>query len=116
LEHVAEAIVWPTDEELGDDIFVGAVDGTHIKTEEPMHAEFPKDKNAYSKKSHSAGRTYELVTSLSQSRIIWMNGPFPASTHDTTMFTVPGGLMREKLQGTGLQLIGDSGTLVLRSR
>jgi hypothetical protein len=104
----ATKIVWPTDEELGDDIFVGAVDGTHIKTEEPMHAEFPKDEKAYSKKNHSAGLTYELVTSLSQSRIIWMNGPFLASTHDTTMFTAPGGL-REKLQGTGLRLIGDSG-------
>jgi DDE superfamily endonuclease len=104
----ATKIVWPTDEELGDDIFVGAIDGTHIKTEEPMHPEFPKDPKAYSKKNHSAGLTYELVTSLSHSRIIWMNGPFPASTHDKAMFMAPGGL-REKLQGTGLRLIGDSG-------
>jgi DDE superfamily endonuclease len=101
-------IVWPSDEEIGDDIWVGVVDGTHVKTEEPNHPELPKDPQAFSYKNHAAGLSYELVTSLSESRIIWMNGPFPAGMNDIQIFSSPGGL-REKLAGTGLRLIADHG-------
>lgn len=104
----ATKIVWPTAEEIGDDIWIGSVDGTHMKTEEPNHPYFPKDTKAFSYKNHSAGVSYELVLSLKESRIIWMNGPFLASMHDSTIFSLPGGL-RDKLQGTGLRLIADYG-------
>jgi DDE superfamily endonuclease len=104
----ATKIVWPTAAEIGNNIFIGSVDGTHVETEEPNHPVFPKDKTAFSYKNHAAGLAYELVVSLFSSHIIWMNGPFPASIHDNKIFNSPGGL-REKLQGTGLRLIGDSG-------
>lgn len=104
----AEKIFWPTTEELGDSIWVGVVDGTHVKTQEPSHPEFPKDPQFFSHKNHSAGLSYEIVSSLSQSRIIWMNGPFPAGMNDIQIFSSPGGL-KEKLEGTGLRLIADNG-------
>ena len=101
-------IFWPTDEEIGDNIWLGVVDGTHIKTEEPNHPEFPKDPKAFLYKNHSAGLSYELVSSLSESRIIWMNGPFPAGMNDFQIFNSPGGL-REKLTEKRLRLIADHG-------
>jgi hypothetical protein len=104
----AQKIVWPTVEEIGDDVFVGTVDGTHIKTEEPNHPDLPKDTKAFSYKNKAAGLSYEIVVSLWESRIIWINGPFKASVHDKTIYSMPGGLY-EKLLGSGLRVIGDSG-------
>ena len=104
----ATKIKWPTAAEIGDNIWIGTVDGTHIRTQEPTHPELPKDKQAFSYKNHAAGLSYEIVVSLWESRIIWMNGPFPASTNDATIFAMPGGL-KEKLEGTGRRLIADRG-------
>jgi hypothetical protein len=104
----ATKITWPTDAELADNIWIGSVDGTHVKTVEPTHPDLPKDTEAFSYKNKAAGLSYEIVLSLFESRIIWINGPFPASYHDAAIFALPGGL-REKLQGTGRRLIGDSG-------
>jgi hypothetical protein len=100
--------VWPTAAEIGDNVWIGTVDGTHVKTIEPSHLDFPKDPKAFSYKNQAAGLSYEIALSLWESRIIWMNGPFLASVHDTTIFAMPGGL-KEKLQGTGLRLIADRG-------
>jgi DDE superfamily endonuclease len=104
----AKKIMWPTDDEIGNNIFIGSVDGTHVKTNEPSHPQFPKDPKAYSYKNKAAGLSYEIVVSISKSKIIWMNGPFLAAINDSTIFDTPGGL-REKLEGTGCRLIGDSG-------
>jgi DDE superfamily endonuclease len=104
----ATKIKWPTDAEIADNIWIGSVDGTHVKTVEPTHPMLPKDTKAFSYKNKAAGLSYEIVVSLWESRIIWINGPYPASYHDSTIFDVPGGL-RNKLQGTGKRLIGDKG-------
>jgi hypothetical protein len=104
----ATKIVWPTAAEIGDNIWIGSVDGTHVKTQEPNHPDLPKDPKAFSYKSQAAGMSYEIVVLLWESRIIWINGPYLASTHDTTIFAKPGGL-KEKLQGSGLRLIADRG-------
>ena len=104
----ATKIVWPTAAEIGDNIWIGTVDGTHVKTQEPNHPELPKDPKAFSYKNKAAGFSYEIAVLLWESRIIWINGPFPASRHDATIFAMPGGL-REKLQGTGVKLIADRG-------
>jgi DDE superfamily endonuclease len=101
-------IKWPTAAEIGDNIWIGTVDGTHVKTVEPTHPLRPKDPKAFSYKNNAAGLSYEIAVSLWESKIIWMNGPYPASYHDSTIFALPGGL-REKMQGTGKRLIGDSG-------
>lgn len=104
----ATKIVWPDAAEIGDNVWIGTVDGTHVKTIEPSHPDFPKDPKAFSYKNQAAGLSYEIAVSLWESRIIWINGPFLASVHDTTIFAMPGGL-KEKLQGTGLRLIADRG-------
>jgi DDE superfamily endonuclease len=104
----AEKIVWPTDEEIGNNIWIGTVDGTHIKSQEPNHPTLPKDTKAFSYKNKAAGFSYEIVVSLWKSNIIWINGPFKASVHDNTIFSSPGGL-KEKLTAAGLKVIGDSG-------
>jgi DDE superfamily endonuclease len=104
----ATKIVWPTEAEIGDQVFIGSIDGTHVKTNEPNHPDFPKNTKAFSYKNKAAGLSYEIVLSLSSSKIIWMNGPFLASVHDAKIFKSPGGL-KAKLQGTGLRLIADSG-------
>lgn len=104
----AKKIVWPTPEEIGDNIWIGSVDGTHMTTQEPNHPRYPTDKKAFSHKKNKAGLAYEIVLSLSESKIIWINGPFLAGTNDIQIFKSPGGL-REKLQGTNLRLIADHG-------
>jgi DDE superfamily endonuclease len=104
----ATKIVWPTDAEIGDNIWIGTVDGTHVKTQEPNHPDLPKDPKAFSYKNKAAGLSYEIAVLLWDSRIIWINGPFPASSHDATIFAAPGGL-KEKLQGSGVKLIADRG-------
>ena len=103
-----EKIVWPTEEELGDDIWIGTVDGTHIKTEEPRDLERPKNKKAFSYKNHAAGLSYELVLSLWNSKIIWMSGPYLASVHDTKILALGG--LRDKMRSlNNRRLIADNG-------
>lgn len=104
----AAKIKWPTAAEIADNIWIGSVDGTHVKTMEPTHPVYPKDPDAFSYKNRAAGLSYEIVVSMWESKIIWMNGPYLASYHDSTIFDEPGGL-REKMQGTGKRLIGDRG-------
>jgi hypothetical protein len=100
-------IVWPSPEEIGDNIWVGSVDGTHMKTQEPNHPELPKDPQAFSYKSQSAGLSYELVTCLWKPHIIWMSGPYKASVHDTRIFKEGG--LRDKLRAQHLRVIADNG-------
>ena len=104
----ATKIVWPTAAEIGDNTWIGTVDGTHVKTQEPTHPDLPKDPKAFSYKSQAAGESYEIAVLLWESRIIWINGPYPASYHDARIFAMPGGLA-QKLRASGLKMIGDRG-------
>ena len=38
------------------------------------------------KKTHPCGLKYEIATAIHESRIIWINGPFPESVHDINIF------------------------------
>ncbi|CAB9525015.1 hypothetical protein SEMRO_1617_G286340.1 [Seminavis robusta] len=98
-------IVWLN---TGNDIWCGSVDGTHIKSWEPTHDKYPKDPSAFSWKHHSAGFNCEVVLSLKESKIIWLNGPFEAGTNDISMFTAQGGLC-EKLREAEKMVIADNG-------
>ena len=71
-------VVWSTVTEIGNNIFIGSIDGTHVEIEEPNHPVFPKDKTAFSYKNHAAGLANEIVVSLSENQTNWINGPFPA--------------------------------------
>lgn len=101
----SKKIVWVHEDR---DIWVGTVDGTHVKSQEPAHPTLPKDEKAFSYKDHAAGYSYELALSLHESRIIWMNGPFKASVHDAKIFAGAGGLAA-KLRSIGKKMIAGSG-------
>ena len=111
-----ETIVWPPTEEIGDTVWIGTVDSTHVKTEEPKHPKLSQEesnhpnlsKDALSYKHHAPAFVYEIVVSLWSSRIIWMRGPFLAETSGIQMFSTRGGLMK-KLQKTNVKLIAHHG-------
>jgi len=60
-----------------DCIFVMSVDGTHVRIRE--FKEFKRSKKHSSFKfGKSAAFVYEVALSIWQSKIVWVNGPFPA--------------------------------------
>lgn len=66
-----------------DELIPWTVDGVNF-----THNEYAKDPSAkyYDPKSHSAGVKYEIAIAIRTARIVWTNGPFPAATHDITVF------------------------------
>jgi hypothetical protein len=102
----AQKIVWP-DDNFGDDIWAVTVDGTHCWIREPQHPTWSQDPEYYSHKYNKAGLNYKLAMSISQNRLVWMNGPFKAGMNDITIFTKKG--LKEKLRDTGKKAIGDGG-------
>jgi hypothetical protein len=71
----------------------------------------------YSHKHNGPGVSYEVCVDAVKNRIVWASGPFPAATHDITIFR--GGKAKEKhkwrksslyhLIPEGKRLVGDSG-------
>ena len=59
-----------------------SVDGTHCPIFEP----WPFDKKYYSKKLNGPGLSYEVGVCIKTGHIVWINGPFVASTNDATIF------------------------------
>ena len=67
----------------------------------------------HSHKFHAAGLGYELAISIYRNQLAWINGPFPASKHDITIFR---GLARDNPEPglisktpNGKRGVGDSG-------
>ena len=58
------------------------VDGTHFPIFEP----WPFHKKYYSKKLNGPGLSYEVGVCIKTGHIVWVNGPFVASTNDGTIF------------------------------
>ena len=102
----AEKIRWP-DDNFGSDILAITVDGTHCWINEPQHAEWSLNSKYYSHKYGKAGVNYELGISLSQNRLVWMNGPFPAGESDSRVFKRHG--LKHHLQSKGKRGIADGG-------
>jgi hypothetical protein len=102
----AQKIVWPADN-FGDDIFGLTVDGTHGSKTEPQHPVWSQDPEWYSHKFNGAGVNYELGISISESRLVWMNGPFKAGRNDVLIFKEEG--LKAKLRRCGKRAIGDGG-------
>ena len=75
-------IVFPSEEDIGDDIWMMYVDGVDCITCERFHPEFYRDTKQYDNKSNGCGITYELGTHHFQDRIIWTNGPFKYGAND----------------------------------
>jgi len=96
------------DEDLSkDDIWVLSVDGIHCWIKEPKHPVWSQDRKYYSHKYGKAGLMYELGICLSTNRLLWMRGPFPAGTSDTTVARKEG--LVAKLRRLGGKAIGDRG-------
>ena len=103
----ASKIVFPSIEELGNDVWIMTVDGTHSQWNEPSHPEYSQDRKAFSFKKHHAGLCYELGISLFESRLIWMNGSFYAGANDKKNFVDKG--LKDKLEAIGKKALGDKG-------
>ena len=104
LKH--EKIRWP-DNNFGNDIWAITVDGTHIWIEEPQHPTWSQDSKCCSHKHGSSGMSYELGISISTSKLVWINGPFPAGRSDNSIFKKDG--LKAKLESMGKRCIGDGG-------
>jgi hypothetical protein len=99
-------VVWGDWED--EDIFIISVDGVHCRVQEVR-----KDPSAkwFDHKSHGAGVAYELGIAIRSGKLVWIKGPFPASTHDVTIFRGednPEQSLKQKI-GNNQRAIGDSG-------
>jgi hypothetical protein len=102
----AVKICWP-DDNFGSDIWVVTVDGTHCWITEPRHPEWSQDSRYYSHKFGKAGVGYELGIAIATSRLVWMNGPYPAGDSDLRIFKRRG--LKKKLTEANKRGIADSG-------
>jgi hypothetical protein len=100
-----QKIGWPEDN-FGGDIFAITVDGTHCWLQEPQHATWSQDSRYFSHKYGKAGLAYELGISISESKLVWLNGPFMAGKNDVQIFQKG---LKQKLQTAGKMAIGDGG-------
>lgn len=89
---LALQIQWPFDDNtvIEHTKFIISVDGVHCPIQEPRNEPSAK---WYSKKLNGAGLSYELGIDIWESRLVWINGPFPAGQNDISIFRKPGGLM-----------------------
>jgi hypothetical protein len=99
-------VLWGNFDE--DEIFLVSVDGVHCRIQE-----IRKDPGAkwYSHKFNGPALSYELGIAIRSNRLVWINGPFPASRHDITTFRSehnPGDGLMNRIPD-GKRAIGDSG-------
>jgi hypothetical protein len=83
-----QKIFWPNEWVAEGDIpvFLVSVDGIHCRTFEPTNHKWSKNPKYYSHKFKQAGLAYEVALSVFQNKVVSVNGPFPASVNDTTIF------------------------------
>ncbi len=88
------------------EIFAVTVDGVDFKTWEPKHPTLPMDKKYFSKKFNKSGLRYEIAISVQDSKVVWINGPFPAAEHDVEIFRRG---LKDKLLSSKKKAIADRG-------
>ena len=102
----ARKIVWF--DELDDpegDVVILTVDGIDFRIWEIKHPELNMDnRNCSHKHGKSCSVKYELGVALSNSKLVWINGPFRGSREDKRIFHEDG--LREKM-GDGKLAIAD---------
>lgn len=86
-------------------VFIISVDGTHCPINEPSHPTKSQDNDYYSWKLNQAGLSYEIAMSLSESCIVWTNGPFKAKTNDMAIFK---SALMQKI-APGMRVVADQG-------
>jgi DDE superfamily endonuclease len=80
---------WGVGQALPEQAFFMSVDGTHCRINEPRKTPSAK---WYSHKFKGPGLTYEIGVGLFESKIVWINGPFPAGESDLHVYQKMGGL------------------------
>jgi hypothetical protein len=78
-------------------------DGVHCRVGEPRNQ--PSTKWSSQKYGKKAALTYEVGIAIHHNQVVLINGPYPATMHDMTMFNSPGGV-GSKLQA-GKKAIAD---------
>jgi hypothetical protein len=97
---------WITNPESADiPIFLLSIDGVHCRCFEPQNSDWSKNPKYYSHKFKQAGLAYEVAISVFHNQVVSLNGPFPASVNDTTIFN---GGIRHKIP-KGKKAIVDNG-------
>jgi hypothetical protein len=86
-----QKIVWPGEwaangADIPIPIFLVSVDGIHCRCYEPQHGEWSKNPKYYSHKFKQSGLAYEVALSVFHNQVVSLNGPYPASVNDTTIF------------------------------
>lgn len=107
LKH--KVIKWPRRfDDPHSEVFIMTIDGIDLKRTRTLtkHDQLPVDKKYYTKKHNCDGLKYELGFAIHSNKLVWMNGPFPAATHDITIFRDHG--LKEKLR-QGKRIIADRG-------
>ena len=66
--------------------FTVSVHGTDFRIWEPSHPTRPMDKSYNLHKFKNAALRYELGILVRTGQCVWINNPFPAGTHDMTIF------------------------------
>jgi hypothetical protein len=62
------------------------VDGAHFDVHEPTHPTMSKNPAYYSHKYNKAAVDYEIAISVYTQQVVWISGPYPAATHDITIY------------------------------
>jgi len=99
-----ESYVLVEDTDLVDE-FIASVDGVHFRIEEPIDPEYRKNPKYYSHKFKQAALAMEVALDLFENQVVWINGPFPASTNDLNIFRAG---LKDKIPA-GKKFIGDKG-------
>ena len=85
-----------------------AVDGTHCMIFEPMHEQYPMDRHYFSHKRKTAAYAYQLAISTTESKILSIDGPYPAGQYnDKVMFRDSG--LQDRLVSQNKWAIADGG-------
>ena len=96
-------------------VYIASIDCVHFEWQE---CRTDPGSKWYSHKHNGPGLSYEVCVDTVKERIVWTNGPFPAATHDITIFR--GGRKKDG-ESTwrksslffrvpdGCRLVGDSG-------
>jgi len=80
-------IVWPEEAfNSSRQVFIVSVDGVDFRCWEKSSPEFNVDRGQYSHKFNHGALKYEIAIDPYASRVVWINGPFPGSVHDRTIF------------------------------
>lgn len=80
------------DEDAHKEKFMVSVDGVHCRINEPRIEPSTK---WHSHKFNKAALSYEVAIAVYHDQIVWINGPFPASTNDLTIFKSENGLIEK---------------------